>query len=154
MVRPSTQPSSRRRAAKAPAHGAKPEALAPRNPIVGSLPVCCADVLMGHVAVALTISVMNSRRLIAAPEALRGHRTDLLFSLEGVDDRGDVRFRSQADICGATSDVCYYPNSDRESRHPQTIMSALPPKADMCSAQAHVCFGPIADTAMERLRKV
>src|SRR5262244_3536956 len=67
MVRPSTQPSSRRRAAKAAAHGAKPEALAPRNPIVGSLPVCCADVLMGHVAVAPTISVMNSRRLIVAP---------------------------------------------------------------------------------------
>src|SRR5262245_20435091 len=117
MVRPSTQPSSRRRAAKAPAHGAKPEALAPRNPIVGSLPVCCADVLMGHVAVALTISVMNSRRLIAAPEALRGHRTDLLFSLEGVDDRGDVRFGSKADMCSARAHVCFTPNSDRKSRH-------------------------------------
>src|SRR5262245_41648260 len=33
-----------------------------------------------------------------------------------------------------------YPNSDRESRHPQTVMSALPPKADMCGALARVCF--------------
>ena len=38
-----------------------------------------------------------------------------------------------------------YPNSDRESGLPQTVMSALPPKADMCTAQAHVCFGPKAD---------
>jgi hypothetical protein len=29
--------------------------------------VCCADVLMGHVAVAPTTSVMNSRRLILSP---------------------------------------------------------------------------------------
>jgi len=66
-VRPSTHPSSPSRAAKAAAHGAQPEALAPRNPIVGSLLVCCADVLMGHVAVAPTTSVMNSRRLILSP---------------------------------------------------------------------------------------
>src|SRR5262249_39483758 len=50
-------------------------------------------------------------------------------------------------MCAAKSDVRFAPNSDRESRHPQTVMSALPPKADMCSAPAHVCFGPIADIA-------
>src|SRR5215510_13156712 len=29
-----------------------------------------------------------------------------------------------------TSPCPLYPNNDRESRHPQTLMSALPPKAD------------------------
>jgi hypothetical protein len=37
------------------------------------------------------------------------------------------------------------PNSDRESGHRQTVMSALPPKADMCGGNANVCYGPIAD---------
>src|SRR5262249_196707 len=59
-----------------------------------------------------------------------------------------VRFGSKADICAAKGHVRFTPNSDRESRHPQTVMSALPPKADMCSALAHVCFGPIADIAL------
>src|SRR5262249_16146891 len=57
----------------------------------------------------------------------------------------NVRFGSKADICAATSDDRFTPNSDHESGHPQTVMSALPPKADMCSALAHVCFEPIAD---------
>src|SRR5262245_61628757 len=54
----------------------------------------------------------------------------------------NVRFGSKADICAATSHVRFTPKSDRESRHPQTAMSALPPKADICSALAHVYFGP------------
>jgi hypothetical protein len=57
----------------------------------------------------------------------------------------NVRFGSKADICSATIDVRFAPNSDRESVFPQKVMSALPPKADMCGALAHVCFGPIAD---------
>ena len=56
-----------------------------------------------------------------------------------------VRFGSKADMCSAQADVCFTPNSDRESGLPQTVMSALPPKADMCGATAHVCFGPKAD---------
>src|SRR5262245_9298213 len=60
-------------------------------------------------------------------------------------DQADVRFGSKADICGATSHVRFTPNSDRESRHPQTVMSALPPKADMCSANLNVRYGPKAD---------
>jgi hypothetical protein len=51
----------------------------------------------------------------------------------------------KADICGAKRHVRFSSNSDRKSRHPQTVMSALPPKADMCSARAYVCFGPKAD---------
>jgi hypothetical protein len=53
----------------------------------------------------------------------------------------------KADICGAKRHVRFSSNSDRKSRHPQTVMSALPPKADMCGALGHVCFGPIADMA-------
>ena len=40
-----------------------------------------------------------------------------------------------------------YPNSDRESGFPQTVMSALHPKADMCGAKGNVRYGPIADMA-------
>ena len=56
-----------------------------------------------------------------------------------------VRFGSKADICAAKDHVRFTPNSDRESGHQQTVMSALPPKADMCGAVADVCFGPKAD---------
>jgi len=37
------------------------------------------------------------------------------------------------------------PNNNRESRLPQTVMSALPPKADVCGATRDVRFVPIAD---------
>ena len=57
----------------------------------------------------------------------------------------DVRFGSTADMCSAKAHVRFTPNSDRESRHPQEFMSALPPKADMCGATSDVRFGPIAD---------
>jgi len=59
--------------------------------------------------------------------------------LDGAQLLANVRFGSFADICAATSDVRFTPNSDRKSRHPQTVMSAVPPKADMCSARAYVC---------------
>ena len=49
---------------------------------------------------------------------------------------------SEADMCAATSDVCFTPDSDRKSGHAPMVMSALPPKADMGDATAHVCFGP------------
>jgi hypothetical protein len=54
----------------------------------------------------------------------------------------NVRFGSLADICGARGHVRFAPNSDRESRLAQPVMSALPPKADVCGANRHVCFGP------------
>lgn len=59
--------------------------------------------------------------------------------------QANIRFGPIADICAATSDVCFTPNSDRESRLPQKAMSALPLKADVCGANRHVCFGPKAD---------
>src|SRR5262249_34691224 len=52
-----------------------------------------------------------------------------------------VRFGSKADMCTAPAHVRFTPNSDRESRLPEKVMSALTPKADMCSAVVHVCFG-------------
>src|SRR5262245_27782661 len=57
----------------------------------------------------------------------------------------DVRFGSKADPCSAATHVRFTPNSDRESRHRQPAMSALPPKADMCSANTDVRYGPEAD---------
>src|SRR5262245_59656442 len=60
---------------------------------------------------------------------------------------GHVRFGSKADICTAIGHVRFTPNSDRERRHTQTVMSALHPKANMCGARGHVRFGPIADIA-------
>jgi hypothetical protein len=62
----------------------------------------------------------------------------------------DVRFGSKADMCVATRDVRFTPDSDRESGFPQTVMSALPPKADMCGATRDVRFGPKADMSFTR----
>jgi hypothetical protein len=39
----------------------------------------------------------------------------------------DVRYGSEADICGATTHVRFTPNSDGESGIPQKVMSALLP---------------------------
>jgi hypothetical protein len=70
-----------------------------------------------------------------APHQLRSIEAQLLCP------RGptDVRFGSKADICAATRNVRFTPNSDRESGLRQTAMSALPPKADMCGARGDVC---------------
>ena len=62
-VRPSTQPSSRSRSTKASIHSLAAErVLGPRNPMVGSLPGCCARAVNGHAAAAPPSSIMNSRR--------------------------------------------------------------------------------------------
>jgi hypothetical protein len=49
-----------------------------------------------------------------------------------------VRFGSLADICNATSDVRFTPNSDRESRHAANGHVRFTPKADMCAATSNV----------------
>jgi len=36
-------------------------------------------------------------------------------------------------MCSAIDHVCFAPESDRESGHPQNAMSALPPKADIAA---------------------
>jgi len=50
----------------------------------------------------------------------------------------DVRFGSEADMCGANSHVRFTPDSDRESGFLRTVMSALPPETDVCGALADV----------------
>jgi hypothetical protein len=50
-----------------------------------------------------------------------------------------VCFGSKADMCSAKHHVRFTPDSDRKSRHPHKVMSALPPKADMCTALNDVC---------------
>jgi hypothetical protein len=57
----------------------------------------------------------------------------------------DVRSGSEADICSAKANVRFTPDSDRESRHPHKVMSAMPPKADVCGARSDVRLGPEAD---------
>jgi len=107
---------------------------------------CCSD-----------LDLINVAKLSAACQqlspSLAWHR---LFSqqqrLTFCADRSDievrlrnVRFGSLADICAATSDVLYTPNSDRQSGLPRQAMSALLLKAEVCGALADVCYGPIAD---------
>jgi hypothetical protein len=112
---------------------------------------CWARAAIDHVAEPTT-APRKSRRLIATPEA----EVEASYQLAVAVRKGpaDVRFGSKADICAATSDVRFTPNSDRENEIPQKVMSALPLKADMCSALAHVClghkrtlmgFGPLAE---------
>src|SRR5262245_25727419 len=73
-VRFSIQPSSRSRCTKASVDALSNVALfAPRNPMVGSLPGCCARAASGHATAAPPSNVMNSRRLmldIELPPAL------------------------------------------------------------------------------------
>ena len=44
------------------------------------------------------------------------------------------------------------PVAQNQTRAPQKVMSALPPREDMCGALADVCFGPKADL-MQRRKK-
>jgi hypothetical protein len=71
-----------------------------------------------------------------------------LNSLERVassltQEGADVRFGSQADICGAIGHVRFTPNSDHESGLRQNVMSALPPiataKADIGKPSCPLC---------------
>jgi len=62
---------------------------------------------------------MNSRRLIASPEA----QDEAAYQVEPV-----------MSALG-----------QKQTFAPQKVMSTLPSKADMCGARGHVCFGPIAD---------
>src|SRR5262245_31188471 len=82
-----------------------------------------------------------------APLHLHAPSLQLSYRLKAELGKGrlNVRFGSKADICSATAHVRFTPNSDRESGHRQTVMSALPPKADMCGARGNVRFGPKAD---------
>src|SRR6516164_2474855 len=82
MVRPSIQPKSRNRCAKAATHWLQADGVVvPRNPIVGSFPACCARAATGHVAAAPPTRVMNSRRFTA--QCLRAS-TERIAQPEGL----------------------------------------------------------------------
>jgi hypothetical protein len=69
-LRPSIQPSSRSRCTKAAIHWLVADAVLEfKNPMVGSFEGCCARAASGHAVAAPPRSVINSRRLIAYPEA-------------------------------------------------------------------------------------
>src|SRR5215475_10653287 len=62
----------------------KTAGLSQRKPMRKTFPVCCARTATGHAAAAPPMNEMNSRRLIASPEARTGHRTGSTYPLEGV----------------------------------------------------------------------
>ena len=67
-VRPSVQPSSRRRCRKAAVHGPWAAAVfEPRNPMTGIRPGCCPRAASGHVMAAAPSNEMNARRLTRSP---------------------------------------------------------------------------------------
>src|SRR6516164_11643000 len=91
-LRFSTQLSSRRCATKAVVHGLKADASAPRKPIVGSLPACCACAASGHAVDNPVIPAMKSRRRITLPrplfDDLVGEREELGRKLDAERLRG------------------------------------------------------------------
>jgi hypothetical protein len=94
---------------------------------------------------ALRVPSFRNHRAASLPPTLRPSYRLKLADWKGLCVTVDVRFGSQADICAATTHVCFTPNNARKSGHAQIVMSALPPKADMCGAANDVCFGPKAD---------
>ena len=83
--------------------------------------------------------------LIASPRLSTECRSGLNLRWESPRCLGsrEVRFGSKADICGATSHVRFTPDSDRKSRHPQKVMSALPVATGPIEACNQACFDGI-----------
>src|SRR5262245_7582791 len=106
---------------------------------------CCATAPTGHAAAPPPITLMKSRRLMAARGLERGWCHSHVHSGRGNAGGRDVRCGSKVDMCSAPAHVRFAPDSERESGLPEKIVSALPTKADMCGALADVCYGPIAD---------
>src|SRR6516164_2857625 len=121
MVRPSTQFSSRNRPMKAAVQGPQTEELAPRIPMVGGLPVCCARAASGQATADPTIPLMKSRRRIACPGlrttptmglqqefATGGMGSDRHFAWQ-QSSGSNVRFGSLADIETCLRDARFTP---------------------------------------------
>jgi len=91
---------------------------------------CCARAASGNVTADPASPLMKSRRLICHPKGW-----DIVSAQNCTGNRAtDVRFGSKADMCGAKRYVRFTPDSDRESRHPRRVTSALPPKRT-CAVQ-------------------
>ena len=63
-------------------------------------------------------------------EQSRASSRDWLIQQAQIAQGLQVRFGSEADICGAKSDVCFHPNSDRESGHTLGSNRGLPSERD------------------------
>jgi hypothetical protein len=96
--------------------------------LIAGLAGCCARTESGHATAAPLTSVMNSRRLIAAPRLNTNHRTAVTCPLEGV-------ARHAMSALG-----------HKRTFAAQNRMSALPliatAKADICVSNRHVRFTP------------
>ena len=79
---------------------------------------------------ALTETAHNVRETLrAAEENLTNYPVIFLSELEGgLWSNDEMSAWAKADICNAKRHVRFTPNSDRESRLLQTVMSALPPQ--------------------------
>src|SRR5262249_27373680 len=123
MVRPSIQPSSRKRSTRAAYHwpllARVPGASMPMS---GRFAGCCARATSGHAAADSAITLMKSRRRITAPKAQEHADSGGLqegFTTDKMGFRGqfamqrswpaDVRFGSKADIRACPGDVRYSP---------------------------------------------
>src|SRR5262245_58770198 len=84
---------------------------------------CCACATRDETTIAPVKTPRNSRRLMFAPAPAPlvqpWYRGNLVLG------RGDVRFGSKADICGAKRHVHFTPNSDRKSGHVQCKVRCL-----------------------------
>src|SRR5262249_18836408 len=89
---------------------------------------CCARTATGHPTSVPPRSVMNSRRLIVAPEA-----------------QDQASYQCKPELWKGLANIRF--GSLAETFRRAIGMSALPPKADMCGATRDVCFGPIEDIA-------
>src|SRR5262245_31848002 len=83
MVRFSIQPSSSRRATKAFVQGLKAVGSAPRKPMVGSFPACCARAPSGQNVAAPAMALTKSRRRIAAPPQVHANNTLITAGIKG-----------------------------------------------------------------------
>ena len=85
---------------------------------------CCARAESGHAVAVPPRSLMNSRRVIASPEAC----DKAIVAVQTRPGKGqtDVRFGSKADMCDAQAHVRFTPNSDRESGPPQSHVRFTP----------------------------
>jgi hypothetical protein len=133
MVRPSTQLISGSRCTKAESRCPSPDAeaqLAPRNPMVGSLPGCCARAVSGHAAAPLS-SDRNSRRLMSRlppPQSAWLSSAACIFSREQV--LGAILNRSEVKGVGRRRPQCpVWVIRVGPTRRRGCGMSALPPIA-------------------------
>jgi hypothetical protein len=116
------------------------------NPTLCILPVHAVALPCGSFASSPRSQVSKDRRSNAKRATTAFKRLPRLSDRPFDSDASqNVRFGSQADMCGAKAHVCFTPDSDRKSGPVPMAMSALPPKADMCSAASDVGYGPKAD---------